>query len=75
VLAALTAFPGYWAVVGRKLTSQPACTGRLPGQTQPRSADRAGETRLKRMQYRPSLLNGFLASTGVDLTPFCNPKR
>jgi DDE superfamily endonuclease len=30
-------------------------------------------TRLKRMQYRPSLLDGFLASTGVDLTPFCNP--
>jgi putative transposase len=31
------------------------------------------KTRLKRMQYRPSLLNGFLASTGLDLTPFCNP--
>jgi putative transposase len=30
------------------------------------------KTRLKRMQYRPSLLNGFLASTGLDLTPFCN---
>ena len=28
------------------------------------------KTRLKRMQYRPSLLNGFLASTGLDLTPF-----
>ena len=27
-------------------------------------------TRLKRMQYRPSLLGGFLASTGLDLTPF-----
>jgi hypothetical protein len=24
------------------------------------------------MQYRPSLLAGFLASTGLDLTPFCN---
>jgi len=31
------------------------------------------KTRLKRMQYRPSLLAGFLASTGLDLTPFCNP--
>jgi hypothetical protein len=25
------------------------------------------------MQYRPGLLDGFLASTGLDLTPFCNP--
>jgi len=24
------------------------------------------------MQYRPGLLEGFLASTGLDLTPFCN---
>jgi putative transposase len=31
------------------------------------------KTRLKRMQYRPVLLEGFLASTGLDLTPFCNP--
>ena len=30
-------------------------------------------TRLKRMQYRPTLLTGFLASTRLDLTPFCNP--
>jgi DDE superfamily endonuclease len=30
------------------------------------------KTRLKRMQYRPGLLSGFLASTGLDLTPFCN---
>ena len=28
------------------------------------------KTRLKRMQYRPALLSGFLASTGLDLTPF-----
>jgi len=28
------------------------------------------KTRLKRMQYRPGLLAGFLASTGLDLTPF-----
>ena len=31
------------------------------------------KTRLKRMQYRPGLLEGFLASTGLDFTPFCNP--
>jgi hypothetical protein len=31
------------------------------------------KTRLRRMQYRPGLLDGFLASTGLDLTPFCNP--
>jgi putative transposase len=31
------------------------------------------KTRLKRMQYRPGLLGGFLASTGLDLTPFRNP--
>ena len=32
-----------------------------------------GASRLRRMQYRPALLEGFLASTGLDLTPFCNP--
>jgi transposase len=30
------------------------------------------KTRLRRMQYRPSLLQGFLASTRLDLTPFSN---
>jgi putative transposase len=30
------------------------------------------KTRLKRMQYRPALLDGFLASTGLDRTPL-NP--
>jgi len=33
------------------------------------------KTRLKRMQYRPGLLDGFLASTGLDLTPFCNSRN
>jgi transposase len=33
------------------------------------------KTRLKRMQYRPGLLDGFLTSTGLDLTPFCNPRN
>jgi putative transposase len=28
------------------------------------------KTRLKRMQYRPGLLRGFLGSTRLDLTPF-----
>jgi transposase len=30
------------------------------------------KTRLRRMQYRPGLLDGFLASTGLDLTPVSN---
>jgi hypothetical protein len=32
------------------------------------------KTRLKRMQYRPALGEGFLASTGLDLTPFGTPR-
>jgi transposase len=31
------------------------------------------KTRLKRIQYRPGLLVGLLAHTGLDLAPFCNP--
>jgi len=30
------------------------------------------KTRLRRMQYRPGLLDGFLASAGLDLAPFSN---
>jgi DDE superfamily endonuclease len=30
-------------------------------------------TRLRRMQYRPGLIDGFLAKTGLDLAPFVNP--
>jgi transposase len=30
------------------------------------------KTRLRRMQCRPGLLGGFLASTGLDLAPFSN---
>jgi putative transposase len=33
------------------------------------------KTRLRRMQYRPGLLDGFLTSTGLDLTPFRNPQH
>ncbi len=32
-------------------------------------------TRLRRMQYPTGLLDGFLASTGLDLTPFRNPRH
>jgi len=28
------------------------------------------KSRLTRMQHRPGLLDGFVASTGLDLTPF-----
>jgi hypothetical protein len=31
------------------------------------------KTRLRRMQYRPGLLDGFLAGTRLDLTLLCNP--
>ena len=31
------------------------------------------KARLRRMQYRPGLLGGFLASTGLDLAPFVTP--
>jgi hypothetical protein len=30
------------------------------------------KTRMRRMQYRPGLLDGFRASTGLDLTPISN---
>ena len=31
------------------------------------------KTRLDGCSTGPRLLDGFLASTGLDLTPFCNP--
>lgn len=31
------------------------------------------KTRLRRMQYQPGLLDGFVAGTRLDLSPFCNP--
>ena len=33
------------------------------------------KTRLRRMQYRPGLIDGFLTGTRLDLTPFCNPRN
>src|SRR5580692_8137847 len=47
------------------------CPGLPPGNLSQLTA--LVRTRLKRMQYRPGLLDGFLASTGLDLTPFCTP--
>ena len=37
--------------------------GRVP-------ADRAGQNRLGRMQHWLALIDGFLADSGLDLTPF-----
>jgi putative transposase len=33
------------------------------------------KTRLRRIQYRPGLLESFLARTRLDLTPLCNPRN
>jgi transposase len=33
------------------------------------------KTRLRRMQYRPGLLEAFLARTRLDLTPLYNPRN
>ena len=33
------------------------------------------KTRLRQMQYQPGLLDGYLAGTGLDLTPLRNPHQ
>jgi transposase len=33
------------------------------------------KTRLRRMQYRAGLIEGFLAGIPLDLTPLCNPRN
>jgi hypothetical protein len=33
------------------------------------------KNRLRQMQHQSGLLDGFLASTGLDLTPFRNPSH
>ena len=33
------------------------------------------KTRLRRMQYQPGLIEGFLTGTRLDLTPLCNPRN
>jgi putative transposase len=52
---------GVWASLKKSLANLAACT-----------ADQLAalaRTRLKRMQYRPELLDGFIAETGLILTP------
>jgi putative transposase len=46
---------------------EPETVAGQPHQAEHRSADRAVKTRLRRMQYRRRLLEGFLAKTGLDL--------
>jgi hypothetical protein len=46
---------------------EPETVAGEPCQAEHRSADRAGEDPARRMQYRPGLLDGFLAKTGYDL--------
>jgi hypothetical protein len=52
----------------RRLASRAA----LPGRPDRSVSGGSVKALLKRMQHRPGLLDGFLASTGLDLTPFCN---
>ncbi|MGD0038813.1 MAG: hypothetical protein ABSE84_00130 [Isosphaeraceae bacterium] len=59
---------GRYNTAGAVVAPQTVAAGQ-PHQAQHRPAHRAVEDRLKRMQYRPGLLDGFLASTGLDLTP------
>jgi hypothetical protein len=33
------------------------------------------KARLRRMQYRPGLLEAILARTRLDLAPLCNPRK
>ena len=33
------------------------------------------KTRLRRMQYRPGLIDGFLVTTGRDFVPLGNPRH
>ena len=51
----------------------PAMSTRSPGPAWPGAEP--DFARLTRMLYRPGLLEGFLASTGLDLTPFCSPPQ
>jgi putative transposase len=58
---------GVWSSLKRSLANRTRKGHRPPG--------RAGETRLRRTLYRPGLIDGFLANTGLDLTPFGNPRH
>jgi hypothetical protein len=56
-----------------KLTEAGGCRGCRRTGGAGRELTALVKTRLSRMQYRPGLLAGFLASTQLDLTPFGNP--
>ncbi|SHN35555.1 transposase, partial [Streptomyces yunnanensis] len=52
---------GVWAHLKKSLANLAACTThQLAGKAR---------TRLKKMQYRADLLDGFIAETGLNLTP------
>ncbi|WP_406471006.1 hypothetical protein [Streptomyces hirsutus] len=52
---------GVWSNLKKSLANLAACTlDQLAA---------LAKTRLKRMQYRPGLLDGFIAETGLILTP------
>ncbi|WP_406729253.1 transposase [Streptomyces sp. GD-15H] len=56
---------GVWAHLKKSLANLASCsTDQLAAHTR---------TRLKRMQYRPALLDGFIAGTGLVLTPLQTP--
>jgi hypothetical protein len=58
---------GVWSVLKRSLANlAKRDIGQLTGLV---------KTRLRRMQYRPGLVEGFLAGTRLNLTPFCNPRN
>jgi putative transposase len=52
---------GVWANLKASLGNLAACTTAQLG--------KLTQTRLKKMQYRPDLLDGFIAETGLTLTP------
>ena len=56
------------ATVGEQLPGPGTAHGIYPTQVAERVTALI-KTRLGRMQYRPGLLVGFLAKTGLDLTP------
>jgi DDE superfamily endonuclease len=58
---------GVWSSLKRSLPSLAKHTvGQLTALVKPR---------LRQMQYRPRLLDGYLAGTGLDLTPLHNPRN
>ena len=66
--SARTLVPGPASPAARRF--MPAMSIRSPGPAWPGAEP--DFARLTRMLYRPGLLEGFLASAGLDLTPFCS---